>query len=475
MKDNVIFWPFTHFNENPWLGSTLILLFVVYIVIIILQILRKKRILTVSIVLGLLVGLYYLLITSIVESSDNTANYIDGMYIWLTMAWNIFMLLLLLVLPIYIFTMVSTAFTDSRHLKSGKKLLIVSFLSLWGMSLFGIVIAILFFPIMFTLKDFMQTSVGNLSGTGIFGGIWPEFEKLLGNILSNYGYIAISMVILSIIFAIIMNLLHKYKHDTGEGLISFIKKIREGVKFYLKGVRLLVPFVISGMLVVLFANYENTFISTVSSLGVFVILFFIGLIIIWSIEFNVVSKFRKNKDEVDSKQFRRDTIEYVEVDFSVQSAPILLPITVAYVRKLNLHQSVAEDTTTFTTFMGYSMCGGFYPALIVIFTLMQANPFVDGALIGGISNDAIKYLVVILVMIPLIMFMTLGMTGVPGVDVAIIIGVLSALGLNPAYFYTIYLIDPLLDKFRGVGNSMGFAAAAVITDRIVYGKEKQEN
>ncbi len=457
--------------EYPLAGAILILMFAAYIFIFILQVLKKKNILAISMGLGLFIGLLYLVVSTNLPAPD-ASEYVNSMYMWLTMAWNIFMVLLLLVLPLYIFTMVSTTFTNARHHKGGRKLLLTSFLTLWGMTLLGIVIAILLFPIMFFAKDFMQLN-GNLAGheaTGIFGGIWPELEQALNMILVNYGYIVIISIILALILALFMNIMHSKIHNFGEPLITFFEHLKEAIRKYLKWVSKMVPYVICGMLIVLFANYDNAFISTLSSLSLFTMLFFLGLSIVWGIEYSIVWTQRNSKDKINNKEFIKITREYAMNDFAVQSAPVLYPITVAYVEKTGVSNEVLNTTPTLSTFMGYSMCGGFYPALVVMFTMLQGEPLLS-------SSDPIALttmLLMISIMIPLIMIMTLGMTGVPGADVAIILGLLSALGLNPQYFYTIYLIEPMLDKFRGVGNSMGFAAASVITDKIHSKQEEKD-
>ncbi|BDU67581.1 MAG: hypothetical protein TYPL_2340 [Candidatus Tyloplasma litorale] len=466
MKD--LFWAFSHFSEHIYAGLTLIMLILGYILIFILQILRKKNIILITLIMGLLIGFYYLLVTSLMVSDDlggvdQTQKFIDSIYLWLTMAWTIFMMLILVALPIYVFTMVSTAFTHTRHVKKDKKLIAISFLSLLSMTLLGIFVALCFFPFIWLLQDQMQISV--ISGeesTSIFGGIWPNLENVINQFLKNYGFIVIGFISLAIIFALIMNILHLYIHDWGEKLISFVENIKKVIKFYLSGIAKMVPYVFMGMLIVLFTNYENMFLSTLGSLILFILFFFLGLAIVWGIEFSFVVNWRKTKDTINKKEFNKLTKEYAINDFAIQSAPILYPITVSYVKKLGVRKDVLETTPRLTTFMGYSMCGGFYPTLIVIFTLIQPNAIL-------INNDAAsieQMLFTLLATVPLIMFMTLGMTGVPGADVAIIIALLSALGLNPGYFFTIYLIEPMLDKFRGVGNSMGFAAASLITDRI---------
>ncbi len=476
-----ILYAFTSFGDYPFAAITLILMLVCYMAVFILQILRNKNVLLISLVMGLIVGIYYLFVSTYMQENlvmingeeiDISQKVVDSIYMWLTMAWTVFMLLLLSVLPIYIFTMVSTTFTNARHNEGGRKLLIISFLSLWGMTLLGIVIALAFVPFMYMFKDGLELS-GNLAGqeaVGIFGGIWPELEMAINKVLLRYGLIVLISIALAIIFAIIMNALHSKIHDKGESVIAFIERIKKGIRCYLKWITYMVPYVILGMLIVLFANYQNTFLNTVNSLIIFTTFFFIGLFIVWGIEYWIVNILRPNKNTLDKKSLNKITKVYAMNDFAVQSAPVLYPITLQYVSDLGVSERVKNTTPTLSTFMGYSMCGGFYPALIVIFTTLQPQPFMT----EGVQLTFWLWLLIISLMVPLIMIMTLGMTGVPGADVAIILGLLAALGLNPNYFFTIYLIEPMLDKFRGVGNSMGFAAATVITERITKESEDIE-
>ncbi len=438
---------FINFNQDPFLAILLLMFFGLYFIIFVLQIRRNDNVLIISIILALFIGFFMLILTSLMEENVKNEEMISSMQSWLKLMWNLFMILLLSVLPVYVFSMVSTTFTNTRHHKGGKKLLATSFLSLWGMTFLGILVAILLSPLIFLSKDYLQIE----PGTTIITSSWIEI------VLRWYSIIVLITILLAIIFAIIMNTLHKYKHDSGENVIKVIEKVNFSTRQYLKWVSYLVPYVISGMLILLFNNYAGKFIKMITALGIFVSFFFLGLAIVYSTELSIVISLRKNKDEVSWKEFRKKTNTYNINVFAVQSAPILYPITVDYVKMLGVNENVSKTVPTLTTFMGYSMCGGFYPALIIIFTMVQADS-------GYV--DIFSILITISFMIPLILLMTLGMTGVPGADVAIVLGLLSALGLNPTYFFTIYLIEPLLDKFRGVGNSMGFAAASVITNEI---------
>ncbi len=449
---------FNNYSENVLLSSLIIFVFLTYVAIFIMQITKFKHTLIVSITMGIMIGLYYLGATSASEVNILNDKIVASINSWLSIIWNVFMLLLLVVLPLYVFSMVSTTFTNHRHHSHGRKVLIVSFLSLWAMTLLGIIIAIAFFPIMYLLRDALQLTPSYVGG---------DSKTVLQTFLGYYSIMIVVSIVLAITFALIMNLLHTHIHEKGESVISFIEKIRNAIRGYLKIVTLLVPYVISSMIVILFNNYGEVFVNTAQTLSVFIMLFFIGLLIITGLEFGAIHLFRRNKDTVTSAELNKRSVIYSIKDFSVQSAPVLYPITVSYVKGLGVSDEITETVPTLSTFMGYSMCGGFYPALVVLFTLLQQEHM-------DVLTTA-SIITLISLMVPLIMIMTLGMTGVPGADVAIILGLLSTLGLNPGYFYTIYLVEPLLDKFRGIGNSYGFSAASVIADRICYKGEKNNN
>lgn len=447
---------FKYFNDNISLSILIIMFFAMFLIIFILQITKNKYTLYVSITMGIIFGLYFLGATTAANKpvlGDAATNelIINSLSTWFSMVWNIFMFLLLVVLPLYVFSMVSTTFTNPRHHNHGKKLLIVSFLSLWGMTLLGILVAVALFPIILLLKDALQLIPTPTD---------DSTKTILEVFMNYYSYIVLSSIALAFVFAIVMNLLHSHLHNHGESVISVIEKLRDVIRSYLNIVIYLVPYVISSMILLLFNNYNEAFVTTAQTLSLFITIFFIGLFIITGLEFGSIHLLRRNKNQLSQKDLNIKSIDYSIKDFSVQSAPVLYPITVDYVKSLGVSSEVVETVPTLSTFMGYSMCGGFYPALIVLFTLIQNEPTING--------ETINMMLTISIMIPLILIMTLGMTGVPGADVAIVLGLLSTLGLNPGYFFTIYLVEPLLDKFRGIGNSYGFSAAAVITDRICF-------
>ncbi len=446
-----IFWIFPNFTENIYIGMLFVLFIIMNLIILSMQITKNKNTIVIGISMSLTIGVLFLLTTTLIDQDDSVnSKYLESFMSWCTLAWNVFMITLLSVLPIYVFSMVSTTFTNSRHYKYGKKLLITSFLSLWGMTLLGILIALLFIPLLLVTKDLIQLDI-----TPVVNGDKSILERVLG----FYSIIVLSTILLAVIFAVVMNLLHKHKHETGERVIDFIEHIKKAIRVYLNYISKLVPYVISCMLILIFNNYGGVFVNTATTLSIFILIFFLGLGIVTGFEFGIIQTLRRNKKEVSRREVRKNSRDYTINVFAVQSAPILYPITVKYTTDLSVRESVVETVPTLSTFMGYSMCGGFYPALIVLFTLTQSN--------ASISGQEINYLLTISIMVPLIMIMTLGMTGVPGADVAIILGLLSTLGLNPQYFFTIYLVEPLLDKFRGVGNAYGFVAASVIADKLL--------
>lgn len=449
---------FEIFTNPSWLLLVMIIIIIGSILIAIMQILRYKHTLLVSILLGLICGIILAIITTKMDTGllqhQENEDLIASMISILLWPTEIFLFSVLIVVPFYIFTTISTTFTNTRHNKTDKRIIVTSFFSLWGMSFLGILVAILLFPLMLLLKDLLQLP------------FQEEATNLLrGAFFKIYGYIVLSSLILSIIFATIMNSVHKRNDEKGERLIAGFVIVREKITSYLKFAVILIPYVMITRFAMIFNNYDGIFVSIITSMGLFILIFFLGLLMLFFLEFSIVYILGKKRSNLSGKEIRKLTSKYTIESLAIQSAPVMLPITKKYVHEFKTKKIVEETTPTFSTFMGFSMCGGFYPALIVFMTIIQ------------IDNNNFNIWIILFAMIPVILLSTLGMTGVPGADVASVLTVLSILGLPANSFGTIYLLEGFLDKFRGIGNSMGFAAATMITNSITekYFLKKQYN
>ncbi len=93
--------------------------------------------------------------------------------------------------------------------------------------------------------------------------------------------------------------------------------------------------------------------------------FFLGLFIIYFIELGLVYRFAPNRKGV------KKIIKPLAINSLIKhSAPLLLPDTIQAAKDVGIEEDIASITPSVGTSMGFSMCGGFYPAMIAI---MSAN------------------------------------------------------------------------------------------------------
>ncbi len=426
------------FTNPSW---QLILIFFYLIIastiLILMNLLKKKKIILVSFGVGTIGGIILFFLTS---NNNIDQEQVKSMVLWLSLSTDIFLVLVMLVVPFYLFTTVSTTLSNTRHYNKPRGMILISFFSLLFVTFLGILIALFLIPLIKIIN--INISLG--------GAMMPS--------PSFFGKFIIFIIISAIIFSIILNLLHKYKHGIGEPLITELTKFRIMFINFYKKIAMLIPFVIIHRLPLLFNNYNDQFVEVSTSLFSFIMLFFLGLFIVYIVEATLVYFLAKNK-----KHFFKRLKRFMGESIYFHSAPMLLPKTQNILNEFEVDKNIVETTPILGTFMGFSVCGGFYPALIVLVTL--AN---DSA-----QSDTILW-VFIFFMIFTILTSTLGMTGVPGADVAIIISILTTLGLSTLYFQTIYLIDGILDKFRGIGNSLGFVLATLITSKFFIKQTNKE-
>jgi len=106
-------------------------------------------------------------------------------------------------------------------------------------------------------------------------------------------------------------------------------------------------------------------------------------------------------------------------------------------------------------------------ALMTASMIMQVN----GQTLGDI--DAGRIISFIIVMYIVIMITNLGMTGVPGADTAVILSVLSGIGLPFNYFMVVFAVDGIVNHIRGIANAFGFVAANNIAERVINTKHRR--
>lgn len=438
--------------------QTVILLVSIVTLFIITGIIYKKygrgRALWFSLPLGIILGVIFYLITN---NTTSDSQIYEEVSFWLELPTLIFLTLVLIVIPFYIISTMVITLNKERHHKYSKNYLVGSFFSLWSMSLLGILIAIALTPLI-KLIDLPKSShfidsgdASNQTIPKIFQNLWPINISVFFNSRSILG-----VVIVSIFVSLVIRFMHtknKY-HSITERIIGFFVSLNRVCSRYLFYVIILIPFVIITKMASLFDGTQNVSSNFVSIL-IFLSIFFLGLFIIYFIELGLVYRFAPNRKGV------KKIIKPLAINSLIKhSAPLLLPDTIQAAKDVGIEEDIASITPSVGTSMGFSMCGGFYPAMIAI---MSAN-------LDPNAHLSLSFYIILLI---IILFTSLGMTGVPGADVAVILSVVGSTGSSLGYFATVYIFDGIIDSFRTIGNSMGFIAATLMTHSYVTYKHQK--
>ncbi len=438
--------------------KTVLLMISIIVLFIIIGFIYKKygrgRALWFSLPFGILLGIIFYLLTDNLSQDSQAYHEIT---FWLELPTYVFLTLVVLVIPLYIISTMIITLNKERHHKYSKSYLISSFLSLWSMSLIGILIAIALTPLIKFIDlpssgSFLESDASSTQSIPeIFTNLWPINLNVFLNANSILG-----VVVVSIFVSLIIRFMHtkiKY-HSITERIISFFVKLNHICSQYLSYVIILIPFVIITKMATLFDGTQDI-LTNFSSISIFISIFFLGLFIIYAIELAIVYKLAPNRKGI------KKIIRPLAINSLIKhSAPLLLPDTIQAIKSVGIDEETASITPSIGTSMGFSMCGGFYPAMIAI---MSAN-------LDPNSELGISFYIILLI---IIMFTSLGMTGVPGADVAVILSVVGSTGSSIGYFATVYIFDGIFDSFRTIGNSMGFVAASLIAHTYVEKKQQK--
>ncbi len=451
-----------------WQAIFVLLVIIAFIVVYVFYLKSKKQThkkkFSFIFLLGILSGLILMIIKNYTGTEMlNPPEGYDG--VWLT--WesevstllnaftSIYFSLLVLIIPVLIFTLLVSIINRNRHNSQiGFKTFIVSFVSLLLMALIGVIIAFLLTPTI-RLIEIPFSSEIEVSSGGNYSSIPDIINSFAPTSIAIFTSISVILSVVSIgmITGFLLRSLHKSQHRHGEKIIRFFENLQVVLREYIKLISLLLPVVIISRVSILFLS---DILENVINLGFFFIVFLIGWALIIAIEiFLGLISMRRGVDQKEnniSRYFKFIRPYWVESLTKVNSSS-LLPYTINTVNNLNTDSEIAEFTPTLATTMGQSICGAFYPAFIAI---MTAN-------LAGIDLSVQFYIVLFIIII----VTNIGVTGVPGADSAVNLIVLGTLGLTSSYYASILLIEPFLDSIRTLGNATGFVAATLITSRLI--------
>lgn len=389
--------------------------------------------------------------------------------LWL-MAWTaVFMVLMIMIVPFFIFFTIVRTLITSRENKVSAENMLKSFFSIWLMPFIAITVAFLLFPLIQLIPAFEISS-----GDWDFGDFGSALTTLPGIIYSSIpsslsmflgvGKV-LAIVVLSLFVGITLAIMHKNYHEKSEAVIVAIVEPHKLISKAIYHVSLLLPLVIATRLPILFD--VQSIITTFKSIAIFMGVFLIGWFCVLSIEIGLIAITMKNKD---FKHFWKFIKRYFFATFIKHAAAVIMEDTINESKELGVSDNVAKLTSGISTSMGQSTCGGFYPAMIALVTIsmmMQTNhqTLADIEISKIISFILVTYII--------IMITNLGMTGVPGADTAVILSVLSGIGLPFDYFMVVFAVDGIINHIRGIGNAFGFIAANNIAERVINTKHRK--
>ncbi|NOQ50346.1 MAG: cation:dicarboxylase symporter family transporter [Mycoplasmataceae bacterium] len=461
---------------SHWLSLVVFLYFLAVIFILTFLLIKKsEKIIRTSFVLALFGGIGYAFLTAFFQPdptiNPNNPTWIDEAQSWLVLFTYLFLELVLIVIPFFIFFTIIKTLNGTRHSKISYENLIKGFFSIWLMPLIAITVAIAMWPLISLIQEFptdnstLNTDDFDSQITTIPGIINSSIPNSI-NIFTSIDFI-LSVVFFAIFMGIIIHVIHRKDNKAGEGIIRFATNSQMVISKYIKMVSALIPFVIATRIPLLF-NY-TTMAETFEGLAIFIGVFLIGWAIVLSIELLITALTMRNRDW---KNFFRYIKVYFNASFVRHAAPILLDETIKESKSLGVSDDVAHMTSSMSTSMGQSTCGGFYPAMIALMTasmVLQSK----GNTLNDVGIGTIIAFIIILYIV--VMITNLGMTGVPGADTAVVLSVLAGIGLPFKYFATVFIIDGIINHIRGIANAFGFVAANNVAERLINTKHRKKD
>lgn len=191
--------------------------------------------------------------------------------------------------------------------------------------------------------------------------------------------------------------------------------------------------------------------KAVMDMGLFIILLYVGLAIMFAAQALLLTVFGVNP----LTYFRKSKSPLV-LAFTSRSSMGVLPLTVeTLTNRLGVSTTTANTVASFGTTAGMQGCAGVFPGLVVVYI---AN-------VSGIPFDLTLFVMSVVV----IALGSIGIAGVPGTATMAASVSLSGTGLG-AYFSAIspvLAIDPIIDMGRTMLNVSGSMTNAIVVDKIM--------
>lgn len=391
-------------------------------------------------------------------SGDHDHGAVDGILTWhseatswLGLITNIYLGLIIIVIPLYVFVNLISALVRKRGNKLTGRTVGVNVVALGMMPLIGIVVAFSLLPLIQLLvpsgsfsNEGVNTGMDTTTLPGIIGGIAPATLGIFGSVAA-----IASVSILSLIFGFVIRKMKAERSVHANSIIKFFDVSSDLFGRYMKFIFKMVPLVIATRLPV-FAMSD--FAQSGQVVGGFIAVYFVGFGAIWLIQ-TLMASFLVGKKSwwANIKRwFQIQTPTMAEV-FAHGSTVAMTPKIVKNARKLGSCNGVASFNGNMSTSLGQTMCGGFYPALMLLTTLVATGGEISGAQLG--TMFALTSIISILI------------PHAPGSDVTLNVSLLGMFGLTTGVFEVMFSFMPINEPINQTLNVNGKVLAALITEK----------
>ncbi|NOQ50345.1 MAG: cation:dicarboxylase symporter family transporter [Mycoplasmataceae bacterium] len=432
------------------------LLFSIGIVIFFTRKYNKRKALLVGIVTGLFGLIIFGIIYQYSAPTDNiitiihergNLTWIDETKTWLSMPSEIFIDLISLIIPLYVFTALVLLINNKKgDIKKTKSVFTSSIIGLIILPLIGIFVAFMFIPIIKLFPEGMipvSNETIDIDGNTSIPIIINQLVPYSLIIFTDPAFLG-SVVIFAILIGVTirgMEKNHQQKHDE---VVYFFETLKIVNSKYISYVILMIPLVIATRIP--FLGLTNN-LDQVKFIGWYLVIFIAGATLIMMILVSIILMF--------SNRNGKALINHWGSSLGNPSLASMLPITENTVKNLGTCDEVSQITPTLGTSMGLVMCGGFTPTIIALLT---ANNY-------GSSQVEITIGLILLIFI-YVFIASLGTSGVGHADSLIILGVLGTLGFGPEIYLTILVISPITEFIAVLVNSTGHIATAIVVEKI---------
>ncbi len=305
-----------------------------------------------GLVTGILIGLIFM-ITLIFLKGDIKQESIDILKGVVTLPINLFIDLIIIVIPFFLFFIVASLVFSEHFGKIKKRTYGISLLNLLSLSLFGIIMAMLMIPLINLIpQDFWNFN--NVIESGEEEGVWWLWIMI------------IVIILVSFISSLIVRFVLPNKVDSIREIVNTVVKY---MGLYFSIVVFFVPVVIMCQFISIGLAEDE--LNSLILIQIYLGIFWLGALIIFVALF--IMNILLSDKEVSIKEKIKILFNQVLVVFATQSTTASLPTTQKNIQKLGVCEEISLLTPTKGVFMGMVMCNGYAPMLILEFCLASVG------------------------------------------------------------------------------------------------------